>query len=293
MSVVVAAAAPGRARAVARAARHDPLVSIAALVALGWIAIAICAPLLAPDDPLRQTPQLLAAPSSAHLFGTDELGRDVLSRVIYGARVSVPIALAIVAISSLIGSTVGALAGYFGGWVDEAVMRFTDLVFAFPGIILALAITAALGPGLKNAVIAIVILSWPPYARLVRGQVLALRDAEFVVSARLRGASAARTVGRDVAPNAVGPLLVLATVDVGEKMLLLAAISFLGLGVQPPTADWGSMIAAGTQYLNAWWISVFPGLAIVTVVIANNMLGDRLRDILDPRGASRERRQGI
>lgn len=289
----VAAVAPGRARAVARAARHDPLVSIAALVALGWIAVAICAPLLAPDDPLQQTPQLLAAPSSAHLLGTDELGRDVLSRVIYGARVSVPIALAIVAISSLIGSTVGALAGYFGGWVDEAVMRFTDLVFAFPGIILALAITAALGPGLKNAVIAIVILSWPPYARLVRGQVLALRDAEFVVSARLRGASAARTVARDVAPNAVGPLLVLATVDVGEKILLLAAISFLGLGVQPPTADWGSMIAAGTQYLNAWWISVFPGLAIVTVVIANNMLGDRLRDILDPRGASRERRQRI
>lgn len=288
MSVV--AVAPGRAAAAARAARRDPVVAIAALVVLGWIAVAICAPLIAPDDPLHQTPQLLAAPSSAHLLGTDEIGRDVLSRVIYGARVSVPISLAIVLVSSLIGAAVGALAGYFGGWVDEAVMRFTDLVFAFPGIILALAITAALGPGLKNAVLAIVILSWPPYARLVRGQVLALRDAEFVLAARLRGASAARTLRRDIAPNLAGPLLVLATVDIGEKILLLAAISFLGLGVQPPTADWGSMIAAGTQYLNAWWVSVFPGLAIVTVVIANNLLGDRLRDVLDPRGASRERK---
>lgn len=287
------AAAPGRAAAVARAARRDPLVAIALLIALSWVVIAVLAPVLAPDDPLHQTPALLSSPSSAHPFGTDELGRDVLSRVLHGARVSVPIALAIVAISSSIGATVGAIAGYFGRWVDEAVMRFTDLVFAFPGIILALAITAALGPGLKNAVIAIVILSWPPYARLVRGQVLALRDAEFVLSARLRGASAARTLRRDVAPNLVGPLLVLATVDTGEKILLLAAISFLGLGVQPPTADWGSMIAAGTQYLNAWWVSVFPGLAIVSVVIANNMLGDRLRDILDPRGASRERRHRV
>jgi len=291
--VSAVAAAPGRAAAVARAARRDPLVAIALLIALSWVVIAVLAPVLAPDDPLHQTPALLSSPSSAHPFGTDELGRDVLSRVLHGARVSVPIALAIVAISSSIGATVGAIAGYFGRWVDEAVMRFTDLVFAFPGIILALAITAALGPGLKNAVIAIVILSWPPYARLVRGQVLALRDAEFVLSARLRGASAARTLRRDVAPNLVGPLLVLATVDTGEKILLLAAISFLGLGVQPPTADWGSMIAAGTQYLNAWWVSVFPGLAIVSVVIANNMLGDRLRDILDPRGASRERRHRV
>lgn len=286
------AVAPKRAAAVARAARRDPVVAIAATVSLGWLVVALLAPAIAPDDPLKQSSQLLAAPSSAHLLGTDELGRDVFSRVLWGARVSVPIALLVVAVSSAIGLVVGAAAGYFGGWVDEAVMRFTDLVFAFPGIILALSITAALGPGLKNAVIAIVILSWPPYARLVRGQVLALRDSEFVLSARLRGASAARSVLRDIAPNIAGPLLVLATVDVGEKILLLAAISFLGLGVQPPTADWGSMIATGTEYLDAWWISVFPGLAIVTVVIANNMLGDRLRDVLDPRGTTSDRRQG-
>ncbi|RFS87591.1 ABC transporter permease [Actinomadura spongiicola] len=277
---------------VARAARGNPLFASALTVSVGWLVVALAAPLIAPASPLAQSPDLLVGPSAQHWFGTDELGRDVLSRLIWGARVSVTIALIVVLASSLIGAVVGGVAGYFGGWVDEAMMRFTDLVFAFPGVILALAVTAALGPGLRNAVIAVLILSWPPYARLVRGQVLMLRGSEFVMMARLRGASAPRTLLRDIAPNLTGPMLVMATVDVGEKILLVAAISFLGLGVQQPTADWGSMIATGTQYLEAWWLPTFPGLAIVTVVLANNLLGDRLRDVLDPRGVTGDRRPG-
>ncbi len=201
----------------------------------------------------------------------------MFSRVVAGARLSVPIALGLVIVSSMVGALIGALSGYFGGWLDEIVMRLTDLVFAFPGVVLALAITAALGPGLQNATLAIAVLAWPPYARVVRGHVLALRNAEFVAVARLRGASGRTTLRREITPNLYAPILVLATVDIGEKVLLLAAISFLGLGVQVPTADWGSMIGEGTQSLGEWWIAVFPGLAIVTVVLAFNILGDRLR----------------
>jgi len=276
------------ARADARAARspwRSPLALVGfALIAI-WVLLAVLAPWVAPSDPLAQKAAILASPSSEHWFGTDELGRDVLSRVLYGARISLPLAVVLVVASAVIGSAIGAVAGYFGGWVDSVAMRLADLVFAFPGIILALAIAAALGPQLRNAVIAVVIVSWPGYARLVRSLVLSARSAQYVVSSRLLGASSLRTLLVDVRPNIAGPVFVVAALDVGNAVLLLSGLSFLGLGAQPPTPEWGAMVAAGAQNFDRWWVGLFPGLAILTVVLAFNFVGDTLRDILDPRTA--------
>ena len=266
---------------------RQPLALVGVVIAVGWIVVAIFAPYIAPYDPLAQIYPLSQSPSGAHLFGTDELGRDVLSRVIYGSRISVPIALLLVALAAVIGSLVGALAGYFRGVVDGALMRIVDLVFAFPPIILAMVVAAVLGRGLQNAALAIVVVAWPSYARVVRGLVLSVGDSEFVESARLLGSSARRTLFRDVAPNVAGPVLVLATLDLANAILLLAGLSFLGLGAQPPQAEWGSMVAEGAQYFQWWWIGTFPGLAIFTAVLAFNFLGDSLRDVLDPRTAWR------
>jgi peptide/nickel transport system permease protein len=252
------------------------------VIAVAWLVVAIFAPFIAPHDPLAQTFAPAQSPSGAHLFGTDELGRDVLSRVIYGARVSVPIALLLVSLAALIGGLVGALAGYFRGIVDGISMRMVDLVFAFPPIILAMVVAAVLGRGLRNAALAIVVVAWPSYARVVRGLVLSVGDTEYVESARLLGASARRTLFRDVLPNVAGPVFVLATLDLANAILLLSGLSFLGLGAQPPQAEWGSMVADGAQYFQWWWIGTFPGLAIFTAVLAFNFLGDSLRDLFDP-----------
>ena len=249
--------------------------------------IAIFAPLIAPDGPLAQSFPASTGPSLHHLFGTDELGRDVLSRVVYGTRVSIPIALGLVALAATIGGTVGAIAGYFRGIADGVLMRAADLVFAFPPIILAMVVAAVLGRGLVNAALAIVVVAWPSYARVVRGLVLSVGDSEYVQSARLLGASSARTLARDVLPNVIGPVFVIATLDLANAILLLAGLSFLGLGAQPPKAEWGSMVAEGTQYFQWWWIGTFPGLAIFTVVLAFNFLGDSLRDVFDPRTVRR------
>jgi peptide/nickel transport system permease protein len=265
--------------------------SALSLLAMGlvasWAIIAIFGPLVAPYDPLAQGSAFLAGPSSGHLFGTDELGRDVLSRVIWGARVSIPYSVLMVASSVGVGAVSGGVAGYFGGWVDEVIMRVADFVFAFPTIILAMAITAALGPDLKNAVIAVVVVSWPTYARVVRSLVLSAMHSDYVLVARLLGHSSVRTMAVDVLPNVAGPMLVFATLGLGNAMLFLAGLSFLGLGSQPPAAEWGSMISEATQYYNGWWLALFPGLAIVSVVLALNVLGDRLRNIWDPRQISR------
>jgi len=266
---------------------HQPLAVIGATIAIIWIVVAIFAPLIAPYGSLAQSPSLSQSPSLHHLFGTDELGRDVFSRVIYGSRVSLPIALLLVGMAALIGSAVGAVAGYFRGLVDGALMRAVDLFFAFPPIILAMVVAAVLGRGLQNAALAIVVVAWPSYARVVRGLVLSVGDSEFVQSARLLGAPARRTLFRDVLPNVVGPVVVLATLDLANAILLLSGLSFLGLGAQPPQAEWGSMVADGTQYFQWWWMGTFPGLAIFTVVLAFNFLGDSLRDVLDPRTAWR------
>ena len=275
------------ARAIARTSRilaawRQPLAIVGTVIAFGWVVIAIFAPLIAPANPLAQSFPASAGPSLHHLFGTDELGRDVLSRVIYGSRVSLPIAVGLVAIAATIGSIVGAVAGYFRGFVDGGLMRATDLVFAFPPIILAMVVTAVLGRGLRNAALAIVVVAWPSYARVVRGLVLSVGDSEYVQSARLLGASSRRALFRDVLPNVAGPVLVLATLDLATAILLLSGLSFLGLGAQPPQAEWGSMVADGAQYFQWWWMGTFPGLAIFTAVLAFNFLGDSLRDVFDP-----------
>jgi peptide/nickel transport system permease protein len=269
------------------AAWRQPLAIVGVVIAVAWILIAIFAPLVAPHDPLEQTFTPAQSPTWSHLFGTDELGRDVFSRVIYGSRASLPIALVLVALAMTIGSLVGAVAGYFRGLTDGALMRLTDLVFAFPPIILAMVVAAVLGRGLFNAALAIVVVAWPSYARVSRGLVLSVGESEYVQSARLLGSSSRKTLFRDVLPNVAGPIFVLATLDLANAILLLAGLSFLGLGAQPPRAEWGSMVADGTQYFQWWWIGTFPGLAIFTVVLAFNFLGDSLRDVFDPQTARR------
>jgi peptide/nickel transport system permease protein len=264
---------------------RQPLAIAGMVLAGAWIAVAILVPLIAPYNPLTQTSQLFIAPSASHLFGTDELGRDIFSRVLWASRLSLPLAFFLVAMAVLIGGVLGGLAGYFGGWVDEVVMRATDLVFAFPTIILAMAVTAALGPSLRNAVLAVLVVFWPSYARVVRGLVMSLGQSDYVSAARLLGASSRRALVVDVLPNVAGPVLVLATLDLGNAVLLLAGLSFLGLGAQPPTPEWGSMVNTGTQYFERWWLGTFPGFAILSVVLAFNFLGDSLRDALDPRSS--------
>lgn len=265
------------------ALRHHKVLVGALLVILLWTIVAIAAPLLAPHDPIGQDGPLLASPNSTYWFGTDELGRDVFSRMIYGARVSIPLGLALVAISAVVGVIVGAVAGFFGGFVDAILMRIADVVFAFPGIILAMAVTASLGPGLWNAVVALTIVSWPGFARVTRSLVLSVRKSEFVIASRLTGSSSLRSLGIEIGPNIAGPVIVYAVLDVGRAILLLSALSFLGLGARPPAAEWGAMISTATQNLNDWWLAVFPGLAIFTVVAAFNIAGDEIRQFLDPR----------
>lgn len=259
-----------------------PLGIAGAVVAVAWIVIAVIAPFIAPHDPLAQNLPVLQAPGHGTLMGTDALGRDVFSRLLAGASVTIPLSLLLVGMSVLIGAILGAIAGFFGRGIDEVVMRITDLVMAFPTVILAMVVAAALGASLFNAVLAALIVSWPSYARLTRGLVLGLRSSNYVISGQLLGFSAFTSLRRDVAPNIVGPILVLASLDIGTAILLLSGLSFLGLGAKPPTAEWGSMVSDAIHNFDAWWLGVFPGLAILTVVIAFNLVGDALRDALDP-----------
>ncbi|WP_213816013.1 ABC transporter permease [Glaciihabitans sp. dw_435] len=263
-----------------------PLGIIGAVIALAWIVVAFLAPVIAPHDPLAQDLPRLQAPGGDTILGTDSLGRDVFSRLISGAGVTIPLALLLVVLSVLIGTILGSIAGFFGRWVDETIMRITDLVMAFPTVILAMVIAAALGASLLNAVYAALIVSWPSYARLTRGLVLGLRSSNYVVSGRLLGFSPWRSLWRDIAPNIIGPILVLASLDIGTAILLLSGLSFLGLGAKPPTAEWGSMVSDAIGNFDQWWLGVFPGLAILTVVVAFNFVGDALRDALDPKSAT-------
>ncbi|MDQ1532010.1 MAG: peptide/nickel transport system permease protein [Microbacteriaceae bacterium] len=281
---MTALARPVRVRRLPTAWRR-PLAVVGVVVLACWLVIALFAPLLAGRDPLAQSALRLAAPSAAHWFGTDELGRDVFARTLYGAQVSLPLALVLVLSSMVIGAVLGAIAGYIGGLLDELIMRFADLVFAFPTIILAMIVAASLGPGLTNAVIALLFVSWPNYARVMRALVLGARGQEYVIAGRLLGAGPFTSLRRDVLPNVAAPVLVLATLDFGNQILLLSGLSFLGLGATPPTAEWGSMVSAGVQQFSSWWLAAFPGLAIFSVVVAFNFVGDALRDALDPRTA--------
>jgi peptide/nickel transport system permease protein len=268
---------------------RQPVAIIGLVIAAFWLVIALAAPLVAPADPLAQGAALYQAPSAAHLMGTDELGRDVFSRVLWGARISIPLAMLLVALAFTIGGTLGGLAGYLGGWVDELVMRAADFVFAVPTILLAMAVVAALGPGLFHAVLAVVLVSWPGHARVVRGLVRTTMQSEYVAVGRLLGSPTHRALVVDVLPNVAGPVIVLAALEIGNAILLLSALSFLGLGARPPTAEWGSMVATGAEHFEAWWIGVFPGFAIVSVVLAFNLLGDSLRDAFDPRAIIKAR----
>jgi peptide/nickel transport system permease protein len=244
---------------------------------------AIFAPWIAPHDPLKTTGDLYQHPSWKHLFGTDELGRDMFSRVVYGARTSFPIALIVVACSLAIGGVLGSIAGYVGGFVDTVVMRLVELFFAFPRIILAMAVAAAFGPSIRNSIIALVIVSWPVFARVARGAVLSCVHEDFVSSALTLGRSPWRVLAADVLPNVAGPIVVLATLDLGSAILLLASLSYLGLGIRPPSPEWGSTVADGSLDFMRWWVGTFAGLAIMLAVLGFNLLGDGLRDILDPR----------
>lgn len=264
---------------------RQPAVVTALVIITGWLLVAALAPVLSPFDPIAQSPDTYQPPSGEHLFGTDELGRDVLSRVLHGARLSIPLAFVIVVGALLIGGFLGLVAGYLGRVADEIIMRVTDLFFAFPQIILAMAVSAAFGPSTRNAVLALIIVSWPTYARVIRSSVLTIRGSDFLASARLLGVGPVKALRRDVVPNSVGPAVVLATLELGNAILMLAALSFLGLGPRPPAPEWGAMIAGGSRDLSMWWTSVFPGLAILTIVLAFNVLGDALRDRLDPRHA--------
>lgn len=262
-----------------------PLAIIGLVIVAFWLLVVLLAPVLAPYDPLAQSSPRFLSPSLQHPFGTDGVGRDVLSRVIHGARISIPIAIMLVGLSLAVGSTVGAIAGYFGGWVDAVLMRLVDLFFSFPAIILAMAVSAALGPSLVNAVLAIVVVSWPAYARLTRSLVLSLRDAHFVEASRLLGTSSPRALVRDIAPNILGPIAVISTLELGNAILLLSGLSYLGLGAVPPTPEWGAMVSEGSRVFYHYWVALFPGLAILSIVLAFNFIGDSLRDALDPRSS--------
>lgn len=265
--------------------RRSPLTMVGVALITILALIAVLAPLIAPFDPLKQVLSArLDPPSAEHWLGTDQLGRDVLSRMIYGARISLLIGLVVVGLAASVGTLVGVVAGYAGGWLDETLMRVTDVFFAFPALILAMAISGALGPSLTNAMIAIAVVSWPVYARLVRAQVLSLRTREFVEASRGLGASAGLIMWGHILPNTLAPLLVQTSFDMGGAILAAAGLSFIGFGTQPPTAEWGVMISEGRNYIATHaWLSLFPGLAILLTVAAFNLIGDGLRDALDPR----------
>lgn len=264
--------------------RRSPLTLAAIGVIVLWLVVGVTAPLIAPYGSLEQDiANRLSPPSQDHWLGTDPLGRDIFSRILYGARISLPVGVVTVFLALLVGTIVGSVAGFFGGIVDELIMRLTDLVLAFPTIILAMVITSALGAGTRNAIIAILVAWWPIYARVVRGLVLSVRNREFVLAVHAAGATRTRVLFRHILPNTISPLIILSTMDLGTVILTFASLSFLGLGPPPESAEWGSIIASGRTYFDQWWIGAFPGFAILSLVFAFNIIGDSLRDLLDPR----------
>lgn len=269
---------------VVRFLKQNHLATAGLIIIIGWVTVTISAPVLAPYSPLKQTiVDRLQPPGSTYWLGTDQLGRDVLSRVMYGGRISIPAAAVVVLLAGVVGTVVGAVSGFVGGAAEEALMRITDVFMAFPTIILAMAIAAALGPNISNAVIAISIVWWPNYARVVRSLVISVKENEYVSASRAVGATEMRVLWRVVVPNSIAPVLVLGTLDLGNAILVFSGLSFLGLGAEPSTPEWGRMVSDGIAFFDQWWMSAFPGLAIFTIVMAFNFVGDGLRDALDPR----------
>lgn len=284
MAHALSPAGSGRLREAGEVARSHKLGALGLMVVALVVLLGLLAPVVAPYAPTTQ--DLLArlqAPSSAHLLGTDELGRDILSRLLHGARVSVGLGVAVVGCATLIGILWGVVAGFVGGWVDGVLMRVADAFLAFPKIILAMAVTAALGPNLFNTFVAVTATWWPEYARLARSVTLAEYRSEFVAAARVLGVAQRRIVTRHIVPAMVGPLLAKATLDVGFAIVYIAGLSFIGFGVQPPGAEWGLMVSQGQDYVNsAWWIVAAPGLAILVTAAGFNLFGEAMRDLLDP-----------
>lgn len=271
-----------------RSARRTPVVLIGAAAVGLVVLVALAAPVLAPHDPVAQIAKPLLAPGAAYLAGTDEFGRDELSRLIWGARVSLYVGGLAVLIALGLGASSGVLAGYFGGWVDDVIMRVMDVLLSMPALVLAIAITAVLGPSLTNVMLAVGIVYAPTFARVARGPTLALVQVPFIEAARALGAPTAAIIARHVLPNVAAPILVQTTVSFSTAILTEAALSFLGLGTQPPTASWGLMLSAARQYmLIDPWIAVLPGCAIALTVLGFNLLGDGLRDVLDPKMTAR------
>lgn len=262
--------------------RPGMLIGISVLVL--FVLVGIFAPWIAPMDPLEISTNRRGAPSLENWLGTDEVGRDILSRVIYGSRVSLRVGLVAISIALGFGSVLGMIAGYMGGWVDTVIMRLTDIMLAFPGILLAIAVVAVLGPSLFNVMIAVGIESIPAYIRTARGSTLSVKEMEYVTAARTSGSTTGRIILRQILPNVAGPLIVLSTIGIAGSILSAAGLSYLGLGAQPPTPEWGAMLSSARAFVrDAWWIATFPGIAIMVVVLALNLVGDGLRDILDPR----------
>ena len=260
------------------------LFHLGIVICVAWILIAVFAPLLATKDPVYQDfANRFVPPSSEFWFGTDSLGRDIFSRVIYGSRISITAGLITVALAFTIGMLYGAIAGYIGGVVDDILMRVSEMVMSFPPLILAMVIAAALGPSISNSVIAMTIIWWPNYARLTRSIVILQKENDYALASKLMGASHMRILLKEILPNCIGPLIVMATLDLGNAILMFSGLSFLGLGVQPPTPEWGAMVSDGVATFNNWWISAFPGAAILTVAMGANFVGDGLRDYLDPK----------
>jgi peptide/nickel transport system permease protein len=271
-----------------RALRHfgyNPLTLFSLILIAVLVFTGLFAPLLSPYDPVEISPDLrLTPPSGSHALGTDEVGRDILSRVIWGARISLQIGLTIVFFAAAIGLFIGLVSGYFGGILDQVLMRFTDMFMSFPTLVLAIAMTAALGPSLFNAVLAMIIVWWPIYARLVRGEVLTVREKEYIKAIKALGAHPFKILFFHVLPNSIDVIIVRASIDFGNAVMFCAALSFIGLGAQPPQPEWGAMVTTGRDYLrDAWWLVTFPGLAIFLTVMAFNLFGDSLRDFLDPK----------
>lgn len=264
--------------------KSNYLFTFGVIICLFWIIMAIIAPFVAPYDPVVQDLTLrLKAPSAAHIFGTDNFGRDIFSRVIYGGRYSLLAGCLTVVIAGCIGTIYGAIAGYVGGAVDNVMMRLSEMILSFPSLILAMIINAVMGSNLFNTMFALVIVAWPSYARVMRSVVLSIRENEYVTASEALGASRIRILLKEIIPNSITSVLIMATTDIGNQILMFSILSFLGLGSAPPTPEWGMMVSDGVQYFNKFWVAGFPGLAIFTMAVGANFIGDGLRDLLDPK----------
>ncbi len=271
-------------RSVKKLFRSNYLFTFGVIICLAWVTAAVLAPVIAPYDPIAQDLTLrLKAPSTEHLFGTDNFGRDIFSRVIYGGRYSLLAGCLTVIIAGGIGTFYGAIAGYVGGWTDNVMMRISEMILSFPSLILAMIINAVMGSNLFNTMFALVIVAWPTYARLMRSVVLSVKENEYVTASEALGASKVRILLREIIPNSISSVLIMATTDIGNQILMFSTLSFLGLGSAPPTPEWGMMVSDGVDYFNKFWVAGFPGLAIFTMAVGANFIGDGLRDLLDPK----------